>query len=117
MACQALQDQGMLVIATNWRFGRLGEIDIIAECPDAEGTSSTLVFVEVKTRQGQQFGTATESLSARQQAKLLMLAEAYLSANPTYATHPVRFDLVAIQWDRHHGEHQIKHLENVLSQD
>lgn len=50
----------------------LGEIDIVAQ----EG--NTLAFVEVRTRQGNSFGTPEESITARKKRRLCQLAESYL---------------------------------------
>lgn len=60
--------RGWAVLATNWRCGRLGELDIVALDGDV------LVVVEVKTRSGAGFGHPSEGVTARKLARLRMLA-------------------------------------------
>ncbi len=65
-----------------------GEIDIVARDGD------TLVFVEVKTRASQRFGSALRAVDARKRARIRAVAEDYLQYFPPNAK--VRFDVVAI---------------------
>jgi len=73
MAADYLRRQGYRVHETNFRCP-FGELDIVA----TEG--DVLVFVEVRTRRGDAYGGAPESVTARKQRKLLQVAEAYLQA-------------------------------------
>lgn len=86
LACQYLRDQGMLIVARNWRW-RGGEVDIIAK------DGPTLVFVEVKGRTHETFGHPEEAVDARKRAQLWRTAQAYLAGKPWV---PVRFDVVAV---------------------
>lgn len=70
-----LQDQGYEILARNWR-APTGEIDVIAR------TGRQLVFVEVKTRRGGDFGDPLEAVDARKRARLWRLAHAWLERNP-----------------------------------
>lgn len=72
LAADYLRKQGYRLLDTNLRT-RLGEVDIVAM------DKQTLVFVEVRTRRGQAFGSAAESVTLRKQHKLRQLAEAYLA--------------------------------------
>lgn len=71
LAALALERRGMLVVARNWRCAG-GEIDIVAR--DQE----TWVFVEVKLRGANAYGTPEEAVTARKSERLLRSAEAYL---------------------------------------
>lgn len=89
---------------------RRGEIDLIA----VDG--NTLVFVEVRTRASQSFGTAAESVTWRKRRKLRELAIAYLQN----AAHPVpafRFDVIAIYcpagWESGR-EASIEHIKHAF---
>ncbi len=62
-AAHYLQTLGYRIIQRNYRT-RIGEIDIIAR----EG--EFLVFVEVKTRTGQNFGLPQSAVDARKQFKI-----------------------------------------------
>lgn len=67
--------RGWVVLATNWRCGRLGEIDIVALDGDV------LVMVEVKTRSGTGFGHPGEAVTPRKLARLRMLAGRWLQVH------------------------------------
>lgn len=60
--------RGWTVLATNWRSGREGEIDIVALDGDV------LVVIEVKTRSGTGFGHPSEGVTARKLGRLRRLA-------------------------------------------
>ena len=53
-----------------------------------------LVFVEVKTRRGDRFGSGADAVGWRKQAKLRQLAAAYLGRAVEIT--PIRFDVVDI---------------------
>jgi putative endonuclease len=82
-----LQDQGMQWLDSNFRSKR-GEIDLIMR--DRE----TLVFVEVRYRKTDDFGSAAESVNRDKQTKLIAAAQRYLQE--THADLPCRFDVVGI---------------------
>lgn len=86
LACRYLREQGMLIVARNWRW-RGGEVDIIAK------DGPTLVFVEVKGRADEGFALPEEAVDAGKRARLWRTAQAYLAGKPTV---PVRFDVVAV---------------------
>jgi putative endonuclease len=76
-------------VAQNYRC-RLGEIDLVMLHRDC------LVFVEVRFRAANRFASARLSVDSRKQLKLIRTAAIFLSQNPQYARHAVRFDVVAI---------------------
>jgi putative endonuclease len=86
-AVQHLLAAGMRVLDRNWRCPR-GEIDIIAQ--DGE----TLVFCEVKTRRGGDFGTPAEAVGAAKARRLRRLAAEWLATRA--GGHDVRFDVVEV---------------------
>ena len=90
VAAVHLEAKGFVIKEKNWRH-QLGEIDIIAQ-DDTE-----LVFVEVKTRRGNQLGSPEEGLTVEKSRRLLLLAQAYLSENDMDADW--RIDLVAVELD------------------
>ncbi len=83
-----LQQQGLQSITQNFQC-RSGEIDLIMR----EGT--TLVFVEVRFRKTDNFGSPIESVTASKQRKLLQTAQLFLLAHPQWRNAPCRFDIVA----------------------
>lgn len=99
-----LQRSGYAVVARNFR-SRAGEIDLVAE------KAGTLVFVEVRCRRDDRFGTAAESVTSRKRRRLCLAAELYLQrlrAEPAV----VRFDVIAVEW--HDGKPQIDHIESAF---
>ena len=58
LACKYLSQNGYKILERNFRI-RGGEIDIVAKDGD------TLVYVEVKTRSSNQFGTPEESITVK----------------------------------------------------
>jgi putative endonuclease len=65
-----------------------GEVDLVV----ARGQS--LVFVEVKARAT--LAAAAEALTPRQQGRIIQGARDFLTRNPRYGGHNIRFDLVLI---------------------
>jgi putative endonuclease len=83
-----LQQQGLQSITHNFQR-RGGEIDLIMR----EG--ATLVFVEVRFRKTDNFGSPVESVTPSKQRKLLQTAQLFLLAQPQWRNAPCRFDIVA----------------------
>lgn len=89
LACAHLQGAGLTLLARNYRCAH-GELDLIME----QGAS--LVFVEVRYREGARFGSAADSVTFRKQEKVRAAAQHYLLLHPAQAQRPCRFDVVAI---------------------
>lgn len=88
LACRFLRGKGYTIVQRNYR-GRSGEIDIVAR------DGACLVFVEVKTRSDQRFGTPFEALTPRKQAKLHRVALEYLGEHGGVDQH-CRIDVVGV---------------------
>ena len=89
LAARFLKNEGYEIVSQNYRTP-LGEIDIIA----LEG--ETLVFVEVKTRTGSDFGTPQAAVDFKKQSKITRVALSYLG-NLKSDPGLCRFDVVAVQ--------------------
>ena len=87
-AVQALKKRGYKIIERNYRT-KMGEIDIIAK--DGEYT----VFVEVRLRKSNAFGSPADTIDERKQQKIIKAAQMYAVKNDIYDT-PMRFDAVLI---------------------
>jgi putative endonuclease len=88
LACDALERRGYAIIARRYRTN-LGEIDIVAR--DGE----TTVFVEVKSRAGDDFGGGAEAVTRWKQRKVTLMAMDYLARHRLEET-PCRFDVVTV---------------------
>jgi putative endonuclease len=89
LAADYLRAQGLRLVARNYRTGH-GEIDLVLD------DRGTLVFVEVRYRASDAFGTPAETVDARKQARLRATAEHYLLARGGSKS-PARFDIVAVR--------------------
>ena len=89
LACRFLRNHGYKILYRNFRDPTGGEIDIV--CRDRE----TLVFVEVKTRGGEDFGRPIEAVNRQKQLRVSKggLAWLRLLDNPDL---DFRFDVVEV---------------------
>jgi putative endonuclease len=104
-ACRELEQRGYAILARRYRR-RGGELDIIAR------DGRDVVFVEVKARDGLEFGEAAEAVSALKRHRMVRLALDYL-ARHHLTDCPCRFDVVSIQIGP--GEPAIEVYQNAFS--
>lgn len=106
LAVDYLRSHGYKILRRNFRC-RGGEIDIIAQQGDC------LVFVEVRTKKGSDFGIPEESVTRSKQERLASLANIYLQTcdkpPPSW-----RIDVIAIELDPHSKVSRLEHIENAL---
>ncbi len=88
--CQHLQQQGLLMIEKNYRC-RMGEIDLIMQHKEC------LVFIEVRFRQQQSYGSSAETVDFRKQQKLIRCASHYLQKHRLTDQKACRFDVVGVK--------------------
>ncbi|MCG7973031.1 MAG: YraN family protein, partial [Candidatus Thiodiazotropha taylori] len=87
LAVDYLSRRGLKLVTRNFRC-KVGEIDLVMR------EKRTLVFVEVRYRQSDDYGSALESITPSKQRKLLAAANLYLQKNQI--DQACRFDVVAI---------------------
>jgi len=90
IACQHLQANGLKLIKKNFRT-KCGEIDLIMR------EQKTTVFVEVRYRRSNKYGSPFATIDQRKQRKLMNTAQLYLQHNRTLNKVPSRFDVVGIE--------------------
>jgi putative endonuclease len=88
---RGLRRRGYRIVARNFRAAH-AEIDLIAMDGD------TIVFVEVKTRNGIGAGEPADSVDERKQERMRRAAEAF-AARRGMSDRAMRFDVVAITFD------------------
>jgi len=71
-----------------------------------------VVFVEVRFRNSERFGSAAESVTMKKQSKLRASAEHYLQRNPNFNRQPCRFDVLAIS--RKGSQNEINWIKNAF---
>lgn len=94
------------ILKTNYRVGRIGEIDIIAR--DAE----YICFIEVKTRKSYSFGIPSEAVTTKKQDKIKLIASIYLSNTGNFDKR-VRFDVVEILMKKNKDTNEIKSINLI----
>ncbi len=101
MACEYLKKNGFSIIERNYR-SVTGEIDIIAR----EGKS--LVFVEVKGRKNEKFGSPLEAVNKPKQLKIIKTAICFVKQNKM-CSEKIRFDVVGIS-----SGDKIEHIKDAF---
>lgn len=105
IAAKYLQSKGFIILERNFHK-RYSEIDLIAK------DKMTLVFVEVKTRVGDKFGSPEEAITPWKLHTLVKSAQFYRLLHPNL-TNNMRIDVVAIVLSTDEEVEKISHYENV----
>ncbi|MEK7472473.1 MAG: YraN family protein [Patescibacteria group bacterium] len=104
MAAKWLKDRGYKIIDKN-NSTKFGELDIIASKNDI------LIFVEVKFKQTENFGTPEEMIGKNKLMQVRRTAELYLLNNPDIAKFYDRYQIDAVCIVEDTG--RISHYENL----
>jgi putative endonuclease len=91
LAAALLERAGFTIVARNWRRPE-GELDIVAD------DAGTCVFVEVRSRTGEELGHPLEAINPRKRARVIRAARLYLDETKVAAS-AYRFDVVAVTFD------------------
>ncbi|HOQ08284.1 MAG TPA: YraN family protein [Clostridiales bacterium] len=89
IAADYLSRNGYTILEKNFRSGKYGEIDIIAE------DGPCICFIEVKTRTSDIFGAPSEAVDRNKMRKIRSLALIYLKQK-RLGEREIRFDVVEI---------------------
>ena len=101
-----LENMGYAILDTNFRCPH-GEVDIVALDGDC------LVFLEVRTRSGSNFGSPEESITPDKERKLIATAEAYMQSREDLPEE-WRIDFVAVDVDGQGRITRIERTENAV---
>jgi putative endonuclease len=104
IAEQYLKSKGYKLVERNYRCAA-GELDLIVL------DRRVVVFVEVKTRTGQGFGTPLEAVEFRKQRKMIRAAQFFMSAKGLHQR-DARFDVVGVSWIGR--DPVVEHIENAF---
>lgn len=91
IAAAELGKRGYRIVASNYRC-RNGEIDLIAN------ESGSLVFIEVRCKRTNSYGTPAESITASKMQKIIITAQHYLQEQ-NLGDVACRFDVVEVTAD------------------
>ncbi len=100
LALRFLEEQSLQLLRKNFSC-KLGEVDLIMQ----DGIS--IVFVEVRFRKSNRFGSALESVTASKQRKLSVTAQYYLKNNQkgsAVTNQAARFDVIGISCEGSHSD-------------
>jgi len=104
-AAHFLSANGYTILHQNIRFPE-GELDMVAK------QGKTLVFVEIKTRETDKFGSPYHSVSEQKQRRQVTMASRFTSICRLQEV-PVRFDVISVVLPP--GEPaRVEHLENAF---
>lgn len=104
-AIEYLKQKGYQILATNYKYGRIWEIDIICL------KNLKTVFVEVKYRKTNHFWLPEESITKSKKQKILLTLENYCLENMiNFET--VEFHIISILWDLE-GIYTLKHYNKM----
>jgi putative endonuclease len=100
-----LERNGYCILERNART-RAGEIDLVAR------HGETLVFIEVKTRSGTDYGDPLEAVTPAKSRRIRRLAAAWLAEHAEKRSE-IRFDVIGIV-RREDGTSEIDHLPDAF---
>ena len=101
LACRYLEKQGYVILERNKRYSRFCELDIIAKY------KNTTVFVEVKTRKSDAYGTPAEAITQTKFENIKKGVQFYLAENKVK---DFRIDVICITLK---PQLKIEHLKNI----
>ena len=102
MACSYLEKNGYQILEKNWG-NKWGEIDIIAK------VGQTIVYVEVKTKTGQNYGRPEQMVNPRKLRQIERMASVYSAG----INAPKRIDVIAVLLTRDKKLQSINHYQAV----
>ncbi len=99
LALSHLKKLGLTLVTQNYHC-KFGEVDLIVN------DENTLVFVEVRFRKSDRFGSALESVTKSKQEKIVTTARHYIAKHRLGESRPIRFDVIGItanniEWIKH----------------
>jgi putative endonuclease len=109
LAVALLVQQGFRILTRNWRHPE-GELDVIAD------DAGVCVFVEVRSRTGQEHGHALETVSAHKRAQVIRAARLYLHQEPPHAS-AYRFDVVGVTFFEDGRPPETVHVQDAFRVD
>ena len=102
LAKEYLEKLEHTIVTTNFRYKKLGEIDIVSK------KDGVLHFVEVKTRKNDNYGYPFEAVNLKKLAKIIKVAEVFRDQY-NFTSLNYRFDIVSITLN----PKKIEYFENI----
>jgi len=112
LARKFLEKQGYKIIEQNYRT-RFAEIDLVCEKSEGFLTKPKLVFIEVRTKVGENFGSPEDTINKNKLRKVLWNAKSYTGFKKWDGL--CRIDAVCIVLNRDMSVSRLTHHENIVS--
>jgi putative endonuclease len=112
LVAEYYQKLGFRILDRNFKFShgrQMGELDLVAR------KERELVFVEVKTRSNNKFGTPFESVDIFKQRKLVKMVKLYVNLKPEFRELDYRIDVAAVDIDN--PDNPVIILANAIEDD
>lgn len=107
VALRYLEANGLSLICRNFQC-KLGEIDLVMR------ETQMLVFVEVRFRRSERYGSAAETVDRHKQRKLVRTAQLYLNLQCFSQRTPCRFDILGITVNGATQEYRYDWIRNAF---
>ena len=108
LAYEFLQAQGLQLVCKNFR-SHFGEIDLIMQAQEE------LIFIEVRGKYTNFYGSGSESITLQKQQKIFKTALFFLKQNPLFKNFACRFDVISMSFNQ--AKPMIEWLPNAFSAD
>lgn len=112
LAKEYLEEKGYKILEQNYKT-RFAEIDLVCEKSNGLFGKKSLIFVEVRTKIGEQWGTPEDTLNKQKLWKVLQNAKAYIGFKNWGEA--ARIDAVCIVLRPDFSVARLTHHENVVS--
>lgn len=112
LARKYLEKEGFKILEQNYRT-KYAEIDLVAKKSAGFFKQSTLVFVEVRTKVGEQFGSPEDTINKAKLWKVLQNAKSYTAFNKWQG--PCRIDAICIVLKPDFSVVRLTRHENIVS--
>ncbi len=103
IAAEYLKQQGYTIQDRDWHCGHK-DLDLVVT------KDNVIVFVEVKTRTGTDWGDPQDFVNDRKIRSIVQSADAYLRLNQINME--VRFDIISVVFDD--GDFKVEHIEEAF---
>jgi putative endonuclease len=107
-AVDYLQKSGFEIIERNYRYGKVGEIDIVAK----DVSDGYTVFIEVKSRKTTHYGLPEEAITKNKQRQMRKMGKLYLY-DKCIDEILCRFDVITVL-NEDKDNPMINHYKNVI---
>ena len=112
LARKYLEKEGFKILEQNYKT-KYAEIDLIAQKSSGFLGQKTLVFVEVRTKVGEQWGSPEDTINKAKLWKVLQNAKSYTAFKKWEG--PARIDAVCIVLNKDMSVNRLTHHENIAS--